>query len=96
MKIRIDATREEVETGCYLAADCFKCPFADCKADSAHLSKDRQNANKTVIFRLADGGMPQREIAKATGLRDNTVSYWYRKWKGTRHDELQRVSGNKN
>lgn len=27
MKIRIDATREEVETGCYLAQDCFHCPL---------------------------------------------------------------------
>ena len=86
MKIRIDATREEVETGCYLAADCFKCPFADCKADSAHLSKDRQNANKTVIFRLADGGMPQREIVRATGLRSNTVSYYIRLWKDERNN----------
>lgn len=86
MKIRIDRTREAVETGCYLAADCFRCPFVDCKADDAHLSKDRKNENRMTIFRLADGGMAQREIVRVTGLRSNTVSYYIRLWKNERNN----------
>ena len=41
MRIRMDNTREPVETGCYLARDCFTCPFRDCMAASGRLRKDR-------------------------------------------------------
>ena len=85
MKIRIDATREEVETGCYLAKDCFHCPFSDCKVDSGRIKTERKNANKTAIFELADGGMSQCEITHVTGLGSNTVSYWFRQWKAERN-----------
>lgn len=42
MRIRMDNTREPVETGCYLARDCFTCPFRDCMAASGRLRKDRR------------------------------------------------------
>lgn len=35
---------------------------------------------------LADGGMAQREIVRATGLRSNTVSYYIRLWKDERNN----------
>lgn len=91
MKIRIDATREEVETGCYLAQDCFHCPYPDCKVESSRLNRERKNANKTAIFKLADGGMSQCEITHVTGIMSNTVSYWYRQWKKERSAQTELV-----
>lgn len=46
MKIRVDRTREAVETGCYLARDCFTCPFQDCRADASRLRRERRSAER--------------------------------------------------
>lgn len=46
MKIRVDRTREAVETGCYLARDCFTCPFQDCRADAGRLRRASRSAER--------------------------------------------------
>ena len=72
MRMKYSRDREEVDSGCKYAENCFKCPFPDCAltmTDVRELERDVTENRKAIIERakyvkkMRDSGKKLRQIA---------------------------------
>ena len=82
MKYRYSSDREEVETGCKYAENCFECPFPDCVIgmnEVCDTDEDYAIEREVILERakyvksLRDGGMKIGEIASMLNCAKETV-----------------------
>ena len=72
MRMKYSRDREEVDSGCKYAENCFECPFPDCAltmTDVRELERDVTENRKAIIERakyvkkMRDSGKKLRQIA---------------------------------
>jgi DNA invertase Pin-like site-specific DNA recombinase len=82
MKMKYSADREEIETGCKYAENCFECPFSDCVIgykDVDDTEEDYKHERKLILERaryvksLRDSGMKLLDIANTLNCTVKTV-----------------------
>lgn len=75
MKVRVSCEREEVDSGCIYAENCFSCPFPDCVCQRCELDiggEELQRRRKAVrekakaIKKMRDKGMTINQIVAKT------------------------------
>lgn len=75
MKVRVSCEREEVDSGCIYAENCFSCPFPDCVCQRCELDiggEELQRRRKAVrekamaIKNMRDSGMTINQIVAST------------------------------
>lgn len=82
MKVKYSSDREEIETGCKYAEDCFNCPFSDCVIgykDVDDTEDDYKHERPLILERakyvksLRDSGMKILDIANMLNCATKTV-----------------------
>ena len=72
MRMKYSRDREEVDSGCKYAENCFECPFPDCAltmTDVRELERDVTENRKAIVERakyvkkMRDSGKKLRQIA---------------------------------
>ena len=72
MRMKYSRDREEVDSGCKYAENCFECPFPDCvitMSDVRELERDFTENRKAIVERakyvkkMRDSGKKLRQIA---------------------------------
>lgn len=75
MKVRVSCEREEVDSGCIYADDCFDCPFPDCvcqrdelelEGDELELRRKAVREKARAIKKMRDKGMTINQIVAKT------------------------------
>lgn len=72
MRMKYSQDREEIESGCKYAENCFECPFSDCiisMHEASDTEEDYKDEREQILERarlvkaMYDNGMKPRDIA---------------------------------